>query len=98
MNLGGRRRVSDPGFEGIELMLEVRERCFQIRQFFRAGISVHRMFPIQCSKRRTKAHQQPKLRRKGFLILRSGERLDPQSVHCPAVLEQPDRKFRSLLV
>jgi hypothetical protein len=39
--------VSDPGFEGIELMLEVRERFLQISQFFRAGISIHGMLPVQ---------------------------------------------------
>jgi hypothetical protein len=89
MNLRGRRWVSNPGFEGIELMLEVREGLFQISQFFRAGISNHTMLPIQCSKRQTKAHQQPTLCRMGFLILRSGERRDSQAVHCPAVLIDP---------
>jgi hypothetical protein len=37
--------VSDPGLEGIELMFEVRERLFQISQFFGAGISNHVMLP-----------------------------------------------------
>ena len=37
-NLGSLRWVSDLGFEGIELMLDVRERFLQISQFLRAGI------------------------------------------------------------
>jgi hypothetical protein len=89
--LGGRRWVSNLGFEGIELMLEVRERFFQISQFIRAGISIHRMLPIQCSRRRTKANQQPKLRKMRFPISRRDGRVDPQAVHCPAVVKHvPD--------
>jgi len=45
MNLRWLRLVSDPGLEYVELMLEVRERLFQISQFFRAGISNHTMLP-----------------------------------------------------
>jgi hypothetical protein len=72
-------------------MLEVRERFFQISQFIRAGISIHRMLPIQCSRRRTKANQQPKLRRMRFPISRQDGRVDPQAVHCPAVVKHvPD--------
>ena len=91
LNFGGRRWVSNVGFEGIELMLEVRERFFQISQFIRAGISIHRMLPIQCSRRRTKANQQPKLRKMRFPISRRDGRVDPQAVHCPAVVKHvPD--------
>jgi len=50
MNLRGLRLVSDPGFECIELMLEVRERLLQISQFFRAGISMHTILPGRCAK------------------------------------------------
>jgi hypothetical protein len=39
------RLASNPGVEGIELMLEIRERLFQISQFFRAGIPNHTMLP-----------------------------------------------------
>ena len=45
MNLRCLRLVSDPGFERIELMREVRERHFQISQFLRAGISNQTMLP-----------------------------------------------------
>jgi hypothetical protein len=45
MNLRCLRLMSDPGFDCIELMGEVRERRFQISQFFRAGISNHTMLP-----------------------------------------------------
>jgi hypothetical protein len=76
--------ASDPGFECIELMLEVRKRFLQNSQFFRAGISIHRVLPIRCSEQQV---EQPKLRRMGFLISRGDERLDPQAIHCPAVLE-----------
>jgi hypothetical protein len=88
------RLASNPGFEQIELMLEIREGLFQISQFFRAGISMHRMLPIRCSKRQAKAPWQPKLHGMGFPILRGDEGLDPQAIHCPAVLEHaPDPKW-----
>jgi len=94
MNWRCLRLVSDPGFEQIELMLEIREGLFQISQFIRAGISMHTTLPTGCSKRQTKAHQQPKLRRTGFPILPGNERLDPQAFHRPAVLEHvPDPKW-----
>ena len=57
MNLSCLRWVSDPGFESIELMLEVRERLFQISQFFRAGISNHTMLPRRDSKTGGGVHQ-----------------------------------------
>jgi hypothetical protein len=88
------RLASNPGFEQIELMLEIREGLLQISQFFRAGISMHRMLPIRCSRRQAKAPWQPKLHGMGFPILRGDERLDPQAIHCPAVLEHaPDPKW-----
>jgi hypothetical protein len=88
------RLASNPGFEQIELMLEIREGLFQISQFFRAGISMHRMLLIRCSRRQAKAPWQPKLHGMGFPILRGDERLDPQAIHCPAVLEHaPDPKW-----
>jgi hypothetical protein len=55
MNWRCRRLASNPGFEQIELMLEIREGLFQISQFFRAGISMHKMLPIRCSRRQAKA-------------------------------------------
>lgn len=48
MNLRGRRSTPDPGFECIELMLEVRERLLQTSQFFRAGILMHTI-PGRCA-------------------------------------------------
>ena len=52
LNLRGLRSVSDPGFECIELVLEVRERFLQISQFFRAGISMHTILPGRCRRGR----------------------------------------------
>ena len=66
------RPLSDPGFEQIELMLEIREGFFQISQFFRAGISIYGMLPIRCSKRAGESASASEVKQNGLPHLAEG--------------------------